>query len=84
VPITLAHSSFIPWWQEFHDHIFNVPVHPLCLELMPDIQPTSEVICSSPFLTSDFNHAPLYWSWFCHFLQDIVLSLLARTISYNI
>jgi hypothetical protein len=31
VPITLAHPSFIPWWQEFHDHIFNVPVHPSVL-----------------------------------------------------
>jgi hypothetical protein len=40
VRITLAHPSFIPWWQEFHDHIFNVPVHPLCLERMPDFQPT--------------------------------------------
>jgi hypothetical protein len=27
-----------------------VQVHPLCLALMPDFQPTSEVICSSPFL----------------------------------
>jgi hypothetical protein len=36
VPITVTHPSFIPWWQELHDHIFNVPVHPLCLELMPD------------------------------------------------
>jgi hypothetical protein len=61
-----------------------VPVHPLCLELMPDFQPTSEVICSSPFLTSIFNHTPLYWSWFYHFLHDIVPAPLARTISYNI
>jgi hypothetical protein len=48
VPITVTHPSFIPWWQELHDHIFNVPVHPLCLELMPDFHPTSEVIYSSP------------------------------------
>jgi hypothetical protein len=48
-PITLTHPSFIPWWQELHDHIINVPVHPLCLALMPDFQPTSEVICSFPF-----------------------------------
>jgi hypothetical protein len=34
VPITVTHPSFIPWWQELHDHIFNVPVHPICLELM--------------------------------------------------
>jgi hypothetical protein len=52
VPITFAHPSFIPWWQELHDHIFNMPVHPLCLQQMPNFQPTSEVICSSPFLTS--------------------------------
>jgi hypothetical protein len=36
VPITITHPSFTSWWQELHDHIFNVPVHPLCLELMPD------------------------------------------------
>jgi hypothetical protein len=60
VPTTFAHPSFIPWWQELHDHTFNVPVHPLCLELMPDFQPTSEVICSYPFLTSVFNHTPPY------------------------
>jgi hypothetical protein len=52
VLITFAHPSFILWWQELHDHIFNMPVHPLCFELMPEFQPTSEVICSSPFLTS--------------------------------
>jgi hypothetical protein len=66
VPITFAHPSFIRWWQELHDHIFNMPVHPLCLELMPDFQPNSEVICSSPFLTSVFNHTPPHWSWLCH------------------
>jgi hypothetical protein len=58
VPTTFAHPSFILWWQELHDHIFNMPVHPLYLELMPDFQPTSEVICSSPFLTPVFNHIP--------------------------
>jgi hypothetical protein len=57
VPITVTHPSFIPWWQELHDHIFNAPVHPLCFELMPDFHPTSEVIYLSPSL---FNHAPLY------------------------
>jgi hypothetical protein len=60
VPITVGHPSFIPWWQELHDHIFNMPVHSLFLELMPDFQPTSEVICSSPFLTPVFNHIPLH------------------------
>jgi hypothetical protein len=60
VPITFAHPSFILWWQELHDHIFNMPVHPLYLELMPDFQPTSEVIYSSAFLTSVFNHTPPY------------------------
>jgi hypothetical protein len=43
VPITIVHPSFTSWWQELHDHIFNVPVHPLCLELMPDFHPISEV-----------------------------------------
>jgi hypothetical protein len=43
VPITIAHPSFTSWWQEFHDHIFNVPVHSLCLELMPDFHPILEV-----------------------------------------
>jgi hypothetical protein len=60
VPITVAHPSYIPWWQELHDHIFNTLVHSLCLELMLDFQPTSEVICSSPFFTSVFNYIPLY------------------------
>jgi hypothetical protein len=36
---------------------------------MPDFQPTSEVICSSPFLTPVFNHIPLHWPWFCHFCR---------------
>jgi hypothetical protein len=26
-PTTIAHPLFISWWQEFHDHIFNEPVH---------------------------------------------------------
>jgi hypothetical protein len=43
IPTTIAHPLFISWWQEFHDHIFNEPVHSFCLELMPDFQPTSEV-----------------------------------------
>jgi hypothetical protein len=29
VPTTVTHPSFTPWWQELHDHIFNVPVHSL-------------------------------------------------------
>jgi hypothetical protein len=84
VLITVTHPSFIPWWQELHDHIFNVPVHPLCLELMPDFHPTSEVIYSYFLFTFTFNHAPLYWSGFRHFLRDIAPAPLARTISYNI
>jgi hypothetical protein len=51
---------------------------------MPDFEPTSEVMRSSPFLKSVFNHTPLYFSWFCHFLQDIVPTPLARTIPYKI
>jgi hypothetical protein len=83
VPITFAHPTFILWWQEFHDHIFNMPVHPLYLELMPDFQPTSEVICSSHFLTSVLiillltDHDSVI-------LQDTVPAPLARTILYEI
>jgi hypothetical protein len=60
VPTTATHPSLSLWWQEPHDHTFNVPVHPLCLELMPDFHPTSKVIYSYPFYTFTFNHAPLY------------------------
>jgi hypothetical protein len=56
VPITIAHPSFTSWWQELHDHIFNVQVHPLCLELMPDFQPTSDVILIFPL----FSIMPLF------------------------
>jgi hypothetical protein len=58
VPITIAHPSFTSWWQEFYDHIFNVSVHPLCLELMPDFHPISEVIYL--FFPLFFNHVFLY------------------------
>jgi hypothetical protein len=82
VPITIAHPSFTSWWQEFHDHTFNVPVHSLCLELMPDFQLISEVI---------YLFSPLYQSCpsllikiLCHFLQDTAPAPRARTISYNI
>jgi hypothetical protein len=44
VPTTIAHPTFNSWWQELHDHIFNEPVHLFCAELMPDFQPTSEVM----------------------------------------
>jgi hypothetical protein len=50
---------------------------------MHDFHPTSEVIYSYPLFTFTFNHAPLYWSRLCHFLQDIVPAPLARTISYR-
>jgi hypothetical protein len=56
-PTTIAHPLFTSWWQEFHDHIFSEPVHSFCLELMPDFQPTSEVIHLSFPLT---RHAFLY------------------------
>jgi hypothetical protein len=46
---------------------------------MPDFHPTSEVIYSYPLLTFTFNHAPLYWSGFRHFLQDIAHAPLAVT-----
>jgi hypothetical protein len=41
---SIVHPSFTSWWQEFHDHIFNEPVHSFCLELIPDFQPISEVM----------------------------------------
>jgi hypothetical protein len=45
------HPLFISWWPEFHDHIFSELVHFFCLELMPDFQPTSEVMhLSFPFI----------------------------------
>jgi hypothetical protein len=44
VPTSIAHPLFISWWQELHDRIFSEPVHSFCLELMPDFQPTSEVM----------------------------------------
>jgi hypothetical protein len=83
VPITIAHPSFTSWWQEFHGHIFNVPVHPLCHELMPDFHPISEVIYLSfpPLFQPCLS---LLIRIFCHFLQDTVPAPLARTISYNI
>jgi hypothetical protein len=57
VPITVTHPSFTSCWQELHDHIFNVPVHPLCRELMPDFHPTIEVIY---LFSLFFNHVFLY------------------------
>jgi hypothetical protein len=81
VPITVTHPSFTSWRKELHDHIFNVPVHPLCLELMLDFHPTSEVIYLFPFFSimSLFTDQDSFF-----FLQDIAPAPLARTISYNI
>jgi hypothetical protein len=65
VPTTISHPSFTSWWQEFHDHTFNEPVHSLCLELMSDFQPISEVtylfslFSLMPFFT---DHDPLPFS----------------------
>jgi hypothetical protein len=54
---SIVHPLFISWWQEFHDHILSEPVNSFCLELMPDFQPTSEVMhLSFPFI----KHAFLY------------------------
>jgi hypothetical protein len=81
VPTAIAHPFFASWWQEFHDHTFDVPVHSRCLELMPDFQPISKVIYLFFFFSimSFFtDHGPL------PFLQDTVPALRARTISYNI
>jgi hypothetical protein len=43
VPAIVVHPTFSSWWQEFHDHIFNEPVHVFCAELVPNFLPTSEV-----------------------------------------
>jgi hypothetical protein len=83
MPITFAHPYFILWWQELRDHIFNMPVHPLCLELMPDFQLTSEVNVHLPFfhlfliILLPTNHDSVI-------LQDTVPTPLARTILYEI
>jgi hypothetical protein len=82
VPITIAHPSFTSWWQEFHDHTFNMPVHSLCLELMPDFQPISEVIY---LFFPSFSTMSLFTDQDpCYSLQNTVPAPLARTISYNI
>jgi hypothetical protein len=57
-----------------------MPVHPLCLELMPDFQPTSEVICSSHL----FLDIILLTDHDSVILQDTVPAPLARTILYKI
>jgi hypothetical protein len=65
VPTSIAHPSFISWWQELHDHTFNEPVHYFCLELMPDFQLISEVMhlfflfSSMPFFTDHYS-LPLF------------------------
>jgi hypothetical protein len=79
---SITHPSFISWWQELHDHIFNEPVHSFCVELMPDFQPTSEVM----HLFFFFSQAcpSLLIMILCHFLQNTVPAPRARTISYNV
>jgi hypothetical protein len=74
VPTSIAHPSFISWWQEFHDHTFNEPVHSFCLELMPDFQPISEVLCLFFFSSMSFftDHDPL--PLFCR-IQCLLLGL---------
>jgi len=42
--IEFAHPLFVSWWQEWHIHIFNMPVHPLCQGLYPHFASDSEVI----------------------------------------
>jgi hypothetical protein len=81
-PITIAHPSFISWWQEFHDHIFSEPVHSFCLELMPNFQSTSEVTHLS-FLFDQAYLSPLTMIFY-HPLQNTVPAPRARTIAYNV
>jgi hypothetical protein len=54
--IEAAHPLFSSWWQEWHAHICNVPVHPLCQDLQPQFAPDSEVISlhSSSFYVLNF------------------------------
>jgi hypothetical protein len=82
VPTTIAHPSFTSWWQDFHDHTFNEPVHSFCLELMHDFQPILEVIYL--FFPLSQSCPSLLIMILCHFLQDTVPAPCARTISYNI
>jgi hypothetical protein len=76
-PTSIAHPLFISWWQEFHDHIFNEPVHSFCIELMPDFQPTSEVMhlfASFPSMSFDHNSLLLFAEHSaCPSSQDILL-----------
>jgi hypothetical protein len=82
VPTTIAHPSFTSWWQEFHDHTFNEPVHSFCLEIMPDFHPISEVMYL--FFPLSQSCPSLLIMILCHFLQDTVPAPRDRTISYNI
>jgi hypothetical protein len=55
--IEAAHPLFSSWWQEWHAHIFNVPVHPLCQDLQPQFALDSEVISlhlSSSYVLNSF------------------------------
>jgi hypothetical protein len=42
--IEATHPLFVSWWQEWHTHIFNTPMHPLCQDLHPQFASDSEVI----------------------------------------
>jgi hypothetical protein len=67
VPTSITHPSFISWWQELHDHIFSEPVHSFCLELMPDFQPTSDVM-----------HLSFFFSQACHSLLTMIFATFCR------
>jgi hypothetical protein len=81
VPTTIAHPLFVTWWQELHDHIFSVPVHSFCLQLMPDFQLALEVIHLSFFFCQACLSSLIMI--FCHSLQNTVPAPRARTIAYN-
>jgi hypothetical protein len=91
VTITIAHPSFTSWWQEFHDHTFNVPVHSLCLELVPDFQPISEVIylffpsssTMSSFTDQDLSLFSIGYSAF-HSCQDNLLQHCRPNLCFGI
>jgi hypothetical protein len=61
-----------------------VSVHPLCLELMPDFQPTSEVMSSPPFHICFQSYSFSLIMTLSLFLQNIEPAPLDKTISYKI
>jgi hypothetical protein len=53
--IERAHPLFTSWWQEWRDHIFCIPVKPLCQALYPQFDSDSEVVLFSFYLSILIN-----------------------------